>query len=185
MPKTMPIAQSKVLTPMHPRIGRRHRADCRILPSLLASTQTSRVQYMHQPSSKTTKIAKPYGPRRRLFLHIPGLQRQNDLDTRGSAGLKATLRAGHFERARHRFLFNYIKFSCLSMPRTCCLRNESRSFYLLRSKLYERSKACGIKPVIWEFPKIGVPYLGVLIIRILLFRVLYWDPLFSETPIFL
>ena len=26
---------------------------------------------------------------------------------------------------------------------------------------------------IWEFPKIGVPYLGVLIIRILLFRVLY------------
>ena len=32
----------------------------------------------------------------------------------------------------------------------------------------------------WEFPKIGVPYLGVLIIRILLFRVLYWDPLFSE-----
>ena len=25
----------------------------------------------------------------------------------------------------------------------------------------------------WEFPKIGVPYLGVLIIRILLFRVLY------------
>ena len=26
---------------------------------------------------------------------------------------------------------------------------------------------------IWEFPKIGVPYLGVLIIRVLLFRVLY------------
>ena len=26
---------------------------------------------------------------------------------------------------------------------------------------------------IWEFPKIGVPYLGVPIIRILLFRVLY------------
>ena len=25
----------------------------------------------------------------------------------------------------------------------------------------------------WEFPKIGVPYLGVLIIRILLFRVPY------------
>ena len=25
----------------------------------------------------------------------------------------------------------------------------------------------------WEFPKMGVPYLGVLIIRILLFRVLY------------
>ena len=38
---------------------------------------------------------------------------------------------------------------------------------------------------IWEFPKIGVPYLGVLMIRILLFRVLYWGPLFSETPIFM
>ena len=25
--------------------------------------------------------------------------------------------------------------------------------------------------------------MGVLIIRILLFRVLYWDPLYSETPI--
>ena len=36
---------------------------------------------------------------------------------------------------------------------------------------------------IWEFPKIGVPYLGVLKIRILLFRVLCWGPLFSETPI--
>ena len=28
--------------------------------------------------------------------------------------------------------------------------------------------------LIWEFPKIGVPYFGDLIIRILLFRVLYW-----------
>ena len=27
--------------------------------------------------------------------------------------------------------------------------------------------------VIWEFPKLGVPYFGVLMIRILLFRVLY------------
>ena len=27
--------------------------------------------------------------------------------------------------------------------------------------------------LIWEFPKIGVPYFGVLIIRILLLRVLY------------
>ena len=27
--------------------------------------------------------------------------------------------------------------------------------------------------VIWEFPKIRVPYFGVLIIRVLLFRVLY------------
>ena len=32
----------------------------------------------------------------------------------------------------------------------------------------------------WEFRKLGLPYLGVLIIRILLFRVLYWGPLFSE-----
>ena len=32
--------------------------------------------------------------------------------------------------------------------------------------------------------KSGYPnFLGVLITRILLFRVLYWDPLFSETPI--
>ena len=30
----------------------------------------------------------------------------------------------------------------------------------------------------WEFPKIGVPYLGFLIIRILLFRVLDEGPLF-------
>ena len=29
------------------------------------------------------------------------------------------------------------------------------------------------KSLKWEFPKIGVPYLGVLIVRILLFRVLY------------
>ena len=33
--------------------------------------------------------------------------------------------------------------------------------------------------VIFEFPKIQVPYFGVL-----LFRVVYWVPLFSETPIF-
>ena len=31
--------------------------------------------------------------------------------------------------------------------------------------------------MIWEFPKLGVPYFGVLIIRIVLFRVLYWGPL--------
>ena len=37
--------------------------------------------------------------------------------------------------------------------------------------------------MIWEFPKIGVPYFGVLIIRILLCRVLYSGPQFSETPI--
>ena len=42
---------------------------------------------------------------------------------------------------------------------------------------------CQIRPPIWEFPKIGVPYCGVLIIRILLFNVLYWGLLFSETPI--
>ena len=34
-----------------------------------------------------------------------------------------------------------------------------------------------------SFRKLGLPYLGVLIIRILLSRVLYWDPLFSETPV--
>ena len=40
---------------------------------------------------------------------------------------------------------------------------------------------------IWEFPKIGVPYFAVLIISkgILLFGVLYWDPLFSETSIYI
>ena len=39
--------------------------------------------------------------------------------------------------------------------------------------------------IIWEFAKIrGVPYFGVPIIRILLFGILYWDPLFSETPIY-
>ena len=42
-----------------------------------------------------------------------------------------------------------------------------------------------LSTTIWEFPKIGVPYLGVLIIRILLFRVLYQGPLFSETPIYI
>ena len=31
----------------------------------------------------------------------------------------------------------------------------------------------GVVHVIWEFPKLGVPYFGVLIIRILLIRVLY------------
>ena len=35
------------------------------------------------------------------------------------------------------------------------------------------------------FPKIRGSLFGVLIIRILLFRVLYWDPLFSETPIWI
>ena len=30
-----------------------------------------------------------------------------------------------------------------------------------------------IEALIWELPKIGVPYFGVLIIRILLFRVQY------------
>ena len=36
---------------------------------------------------------------------------------------------------------------------------------------------------IWEFPKLGVPFLGVLIIRTPLFKVPYLDILFSETPI--
>ena len=38
-------------------------------------------------------------------------------------------------------------------------------------------------PMLEEFPKTRVPYLGFLMIRILLFRVLYKGPLFSETPI--
>ena len=42
-------------------------------------------------------------------------------------------------------------------------------------------KAWG-RHVMWDFPKIRVPYFGVLLIWILLFRVLYSDPLFSETP---
>ena len=39
---------------------------------------------------------------------------------------------------------------------------------------------------IWEFPKLGLPYLGVLIIRLLLFRVLYWGPpvrLLNKNPV--
>ena len=44
------------------------------------------------------------------------------------------------------------------------------------SELRVRMSCVGLKlfrHLIWEFPKMGVPYFGVLIIRILLFRVLY------------
>ena len=36
---------------------------------------------------------------------------------------------------------------------------------------------------IWQFPKIGGPFLVVLRIRALLFGDLYWDPWFLESPI--
>ena len=37
--------------------------------------------------------------------------------------------------------------------------------------------------MIWEFPKIGIPYIGVIIIRILPFRVLYYIKVTGTVPL--